>query len=102
MCDLVYVGSGTVDFPEFLNMMARKMESFDSEDEVREAFRVFDYNRTGFIPVEEMKFVLEHINSQMTAQEIADLLTQTDIDGDGLINYDGTFIPQHVDYVIMA
>ena len=35
-------GNGTIDFPEFLTMMARKMKDSDSEDEIREAFRVFD------------------------------------------------------------
>lgn len=36
------VGNGTIDFPEFLTMMARKMKDTDSEEEIREAFRVFD------------------------------------------------------------
>ena len=35
-------GNGTIDFEEFLGMMARKMRETDSEDELREAFRVFD------------------------------------------------------------
>jgi len=35
-------GNGTIDFPEFLTMMARKMKESDSEEEIREAFRVFD------------------------------------------------------------
>ena len=35
-------GNGTIDFPEFLTMMARKMKETDSEEEIREAFRVFD------------------------------------------------------------
>uniref|UniRef100_A0AAQ4P369 Calmodulin 1b n=1 Tax=Gasterosteus aculeatus aculeatus TaxID=481459 RepID=A0AAQ4P369_GASAC len=35
-------GNGTIDFPEFLTMMARKMKDTDSEEEIREAFRVFD------------------------------------------------------------
>ena len=34
-------GSGTIDFPEFLTMMARKMTNSDSEEELKEAFRVF-------------------------------------------------------------
>lgn len=38
----VRVGNGTIDFPEFLTMMARKMKDTDSEEEIREAFRVFD------------------------------------------------------------
>lgn len=39
---LVHKGNGTIDFPEFLTMMARKMKDTDSEEEIREAFRVFD------------------------------------------------------------
>lgn len=35
-------GNGTIDFPEFLTMMARKMKDTDSEEEIREAFRVSD------------------------------------------------------------
>lgn len=41
-CLLVHKGNGTIDFPEFLTMMARKMKDTDSEEEIREAFRVFD------------------------------------------------------------
>ena len=37
-----FTGNGTIDFPEFLTMMARKMKDTDSEEEIREAFRVFD------------------------------------------------------------
>ena len=33
-------GNGTIDFPEFLTMMARQMNT-GSEEEIREAFRVF-------------------------------------------------------------
>ena len=35
-------GNGTIGFPEVLTMMARKMKDTDSEEEIREAFRVFD------------------------------------------------------------
>lgn len=35
-------GNGTIDFEEFLHMMAKKIKDTDSEDELREAFRVFD------------------------------------------------------------
>ncbi|CAL8256419.1 unnamed protein product [Boreogadus saida] len=38
---------GTIDFPEFLTMMARKMKDTDSEEEIREAFRVFDKSGSG-------------------------------------------------------
>lgn len=42
-------GNGTIDFEEFLNMMAKKVKETDSEDELREAFRVFDKDGNGFV-----------------------------------------------------
>uniref|UniRef100_A0A8C3K7M5 EF-hand domain-containing protein n=1 Tax=Calidris pygmaea TaxID=425635 RepID=A0A8C3K7M5_9CHAR len=33
-------GSGTIDFPEFLSLMARKMRDTDSEEEIREGTAV--------------------------------------------------------------
>ncbi|KAL7226313.1 hypothetical protein ACSBR1_021430 [Camellia fascicularis] len=33
-------GNGTIDFPEFLNLMARKMKDTDFEEELKEAFRL--------------------------------------------------------------
>merc|ERR1719359_479380 len=35
-------GNGTIDFTEFLSLMARKMKDTDTEEELREAFKVFD------------------------------------------------------------
>ena len=35
-------GNGAIDFPEFLTMMARKMRDTDSEEEIKEAFKVFE------------------------------------------------------------
>jgi len=34
--------SGYLQFPAFLNLMAKKYEESNAEDEIREAFRVFD------------------------------------------------------------
>ena len=42
-------GNGNIDFPEFLTMMARKMKDSDSEEEILEAFKVFDTDGNGFI-----------------------------------------------------
>ena len=38
-CNSLVVGSGTIEFGEFQNMMAKKMKDTDNEDEIREAFR---------------------------------------------------------------
>ena len=44
-------GNGTIDFPEFLSLMARKMKDTDTEEELIEAFKVFDRDGNGFISV---------------------------------------------------
>lgn len=38
-------------------MMARKMKTEDSEEELREAFRVFDKDGNGFISAAELRYV---------------------------------------------
>ena len=35
-------GTGSIDFPEFLMMMKIKVQDQNQEEEIREAFRVFD------------------------------------------------------------
>ena len=40
-------GTGSIDFPEFLMMMSLKSDSENAEDEIREAFQVFDGVRRG-------------------------------------------------------
>ena len=35
-------GTGSLDFPEFLMMMCLKADAENAEDEIREAFQVFD------------------------------------------------------------
>ena len=51
----LFLGNGTIDFPEFLTMMAHNMKDTDSEEEIREAFRVFDKDGSGFISAAELR-----------------------------------------------
>ncbi|KAG6476145.1 hypothetical protein ZIOFF_065381 [Zingiber officinale] len=41
-------GDGTINFPEFFNLTARKMKYTDSEEELKEAFGSFDKDQDGF------------------------------------------------------
>jgi len=40
---------------EFLTMMSRKMRDVDSEEEIKEAFKVFDKDGNGFISAAELR-----------------------------------------------
>uniref|UniRef100_A0A8C1VWW1 Calmodulin n=1 Tax=Cyprinus carpio TaxID=7962 RepID=A0A8C1VWW1_CYPCA len=62
-------GNGTIDFPEFLTMMARKMKDTDSEEEIREAFRVFDKDGNGYISAAELRHVMTNLGEKLTDEE---------------------------------
>ncbi|KAL8105032.1 hypothetical protein AgCh_028991 [Apium graveolens] len=47
-------GNGTIEFVEFLNLMAKKMKETDVEEELKEAFKVFDKDQNGFISATEV------------------------------------------------
>jgi calmodulin len=88
-------GNGTIDFPEFLTMMARKMKDTDSEEEIREAFRVFDKDGNGFISAAELRHVMTNLGEKLTDEEVDEMIREADIDGDGQVNYEGelSFFP---------
>ncbi|KAI0396178.1 calmodulin [Xylariaceae sp. FL0594] len=79
--------SGTIDFAEFLTMMARKMNSTDSEEEIREAFKVFDRDNNGFISAAELRHVMTSIGEKLTDEEVDEMIREADQDGDGRIDY---------------
>lgn len=85
-------GNGTIDFPEFLTMMARKMKDTDSEEEIREAFRVFDKDGNGFISAAELRHVMTNLGEKLTDEEVDEMIREADIDGDGQVNYEGNLL----------
>uniref|UniRef100_A0A4X2KIZ1 EF-hand domain-containing protein n=2 Tax=Vombatus ursinus TaxID=29139 RepID=A0A4X2KIZ1_VOMUR len=80
-------GNGTIDFSEFLNVMARKMKDTDSNEDIQDAFRVFDKNRDGFISAGELRHVMTNFGEKLTDEEVEEMIKEADIDGDGQVNY---------------
>ncbi|KAG7244284.1 hypothetical protein INR49_004423 [Caranx melampygus] len=87
-------GNGTIDFPEFLTMMARKMKDTDSEEEIREAFRVFDKDGNGYISAAELRHVMTNLGEKLTDEEVDEMIREADIDGDGQVNYEDKSISE--------
>lgn len=54
---LVCAGNGEIDFEEFLGMMTKRMREADSEEEIKEAFVVFDRDGDGYLTSRELKQV---------------------------------------------
>jgi centrin-1 len=79
-------GSGTIDFPEFLEMMSSKMAERDPREEIMKAFRLFDDDETGKISLKNLKRVSRELGENMTDEELSEMIEEADRDGDGEIN----------------
>ena len=80
-------GDGTVDFPEFLTMMSRKINDVESEEEILETFKVFDKDGNGYISAAELRHIMTNIGEKLSDEEVDEMIREADIDGDGQINY---------------
>ena len=90
-------GNGKVDFNEFLRMMARsksKMNDSDAqskseENEMRQAFRVFDIDGNGLIDAQELKMTMRNLGENLTDDDVRAMIRAADRNGDGQIDYEG-------------
>ncbi|CAD5123113.1 DgyrCDS11487 [Dimorphilus gyrociliatus] len=81
-------GNGTIDFNEFLSMMAKQTsDKNDGEHEMEEAFKAFDKDGDGFISAAELRQVMLSIGEKLTDAEVGEMIREADRDGDGLISY---------------
>ena len=79
---------GKIDFDEFMTLMLRNSPETQTEDEVINAFRVFDKEGKGLISSAELKHIMMTIGDKMTEEEADEMVNEADIDEDGMINYE--------------
>jgi len=81
-------GTGMLDFPEFLDMMRKSTDDANAEEEMQEAFRVFDRDGNGFVTEKELRLIMMNLGEKLLDEEIDEMITCADVDGDGQINYE--------------
>lgn len=64
------------------------MKDTDSEEEILEAFRVFDRDNKGYISSSELIHVMSNLGEKLTDEEMDEMIKEADFDDDGKINYD--------------
>ncbi|KAL5702171.1 hypothetical protein ACHQM5_027418 [Ranunculus cassubicifolius] len=81
-------GNGTIEFDDFLRLIARKMKEVDADEELKEAFRVFDKDQDGYISASELREVMMELGEVLTDEEVQQMVREADLDGDGYVNYE--------------
>ena len=54
-------GNGTIDFPDFLRMIVGKIRDTDAEEELKEAFKIFDREGSGYIYAAELRHIMTNL-----------------------------------------
>merc|ERR1719315_192393 len=78
---------GIVKFPDFLEMMATKVDEDLQDDDIREAFTIFDNDGNGTISRSELRHIMLNLGLELTEDECETLFKEADMDMDGTINY---------------
>lgn len=64
------------------------MKDTDSQEEIQEAFKVFDKDGNGYISAAELRHVMTSLGEKLTEEEVDEMIREADVDGDGQINYE--------------
>lgn len=81
-------GNGVIDFEEFLEMIVKEMNKTDTEEEMREAFKIFDRSGNGFITAKELKHGMVYMGERLSDEEVEEMMREADSDGDGRISFE--------------
>lgn len=80
--------NGTIEFNEFVTLVETKMKDNDSEEEIFEAFKIFDKKGNGYVAKNDIKNVMTSLHEPLTQEELDEIMKKYDIDKDGYLNYE--------------
>ncbi len=77
-----------INFSDFVALVLKKWRDIDPEEELLEAFQVFDKERTGYIQAAELKHMLAFQGEKLNDSQVEDFLKRSKPDEAGLIAYE--------------
>merc|ERR1711973_919242 len=84
-------GNGTIDLDEFIALLRSKQTGkyakMSPEDELKEAFKIFDADNNGTIDADELAKVMKALGENLNKEDIEFMIKSVDIDGDKTIDF---------------
>ena len=85
-----FKGKGKVAFEEFVSfMLSRNCRQSVTDDEMLEAFRVFDTDGDGYITGDDIRKTMGQLGEELSESDVRDMIVEADLDKDGRINLSG-------------
>ncbi|CAI2333793.1 unnamed protein product [Caenorhabditis sp. 36 PRJEB53466] len=85
-------GSGEIEFEEFAAMVANFVVNNENdeglEEELREAFRLYDKEGNGYINVSDLRDILRALDDNVSEEELDEMIAEIDADGSGTVDFD--------------
>ena len=76
-----------IEFEEFLKIMNNKLKQTETEQELIEAFKIFDKEGKGLISENEFKHIMLSLGEKISEEELEEMMKKADPDKKGFVNY---------------
>ena len=81
-------GIGKLNFDDFIELMSGKLRETDTEEEIINAFKVFDKSGNGLISGADLRHIMTTLGDKLSEEEVDEIIREAEINGDGYILYE--------------
>lgn len=82
-------GDGMLNFEEYIQLMEQQKTPEEIEDNIVQAFRVFDSDNKGYVESADLRELLENMDWKISDDEVKDLINRTNLREDRRIRLEG-------------
>ena len=79
---------GQIKFQTYVEIVNKINKKNDSEDELIQAFKIFDKDDSGLISAKKIMDVFIKIDDKLKEEEVLQMIKEFDMDQDGYLNYE--------------
>ena len=73
---------------DFIELMSGKLRETDTEEEIINAFKVFDKSGNGLISGADLRHIMTTLGDKLSEEEVDEIIREAEINGDGYILYE--------------